>query len=165
MRTGQATTALAVTLLVCGWAAAGYAAPHSAQVAKPTTTIPKPKTKSASSGSLSAKNRTKKTSVNRAPPRERAQMVPTPQRIKEIQSALARKGVFQGEPSGKWDAATVESMKQFQTSQRLNPTGKLDARTLEKLGLGSETAGRGAPLPLPGPEESAVGNSAQQQHP
>ena len=39
-------------------------------------------------------------------------------------------------------------MKQFQSSQGLNASGKIDALTLQKLGLGSETAGRGAPMPL-----------------
>ena len=32
-------------------------------------------------------------------------------------------------------------MKNFQTSHGLNPSGKLDAPTLQKLGLGSQTAG------------------------
>jgi hypothetical protein len=38
-------------------------------------------------------------------------------------------------------------MRKFQAGHGLNPTGKLDAQTLQKLGLGSETAGVAAPLP------------------
>ena len=78
----------------------------------------------------------------------RAQTAPTPDRIREIQSALKREGAYQGEPTGKWDDATVEAMKKYQDKNGLNPTGKIDALTLNKLGLGSETAGKGAPSPL-----------------
>jgi peptidoglycan hydrolase-like protein with peptidoglycan-binding domain len=99
---------------------------------------------------------TKKTSrkSRRSRRRERGQKAPTPQRIQEIQAALAHEGTYQGQPSGKWDAGTVEAMKRFQSAQGLSPTGKLDALTLQKLGLGSEVAGRAAPRPpaqpLPG---------------
>jgi len=77
----------------------------------------------------------------------RGQKAPTPDRIREIQSALNREGAFGGQPTGKWDDATVNAMKKFQENQGLNPTGKIDAVTLVKLGLGSDTAGKGAPIP------------------
>jgi peptidoglycan hydrolase-like protein with peptidoglycan-binding domain len=38
-------------------------------------------------------------------------------------------------------------MKRFQESHGLNPSGKLDAKTLQKLGLGSQTAGIAPPMP------------------
>ena len=76
-----------------------------------------------------------------------AQKAPTPDRIREIQSALQREGAYQGEPTGKWDDSTVEAMRNYQDKNGLNATGKIDALTLQKLGLGSETAGKGAPLP------------------
>jgi peptidoglycan hydrolase-like protein with peptidoglycan-binding domain len=38
-------------------------------------------------------------------------------------------------------------MKKFQGAHGLNPTGKLDAKTLQQLGLGSHTAGAAPPLP------------------
>ncbi len=79
--------------------------------------------------------------------RERGQKAPTSDRISEIQQALARDGSFTGTPNGKWDGATVEAMKKFQEAHGLNPTGKLDAKTLQKLGLGSQTAGAAPPLP------------------
>jgi len=68
----------------------------------------------------------------------------------EIQQALAKNGTYSGKPSGKWDAATVAAMKKFQGEQGLNPTGKMDARSLQKLGLGSEIAGLAAPMPPAG---------------
>jgi peptidoglycan hydrolase-like protein with peptidoglycan-binding domain len=79
--------------------------------------------------------------------RERGQRVPAPERISEIQTALAKDGSFNGKPSGQWDASTVDAMKKFQEAHGLNPSGKLDAKTLQKLGLGSQTAGRAAPIP------------------
>jgi peptidoglycan hydrolase-like protein with peptidoglycan-binding domain len=79
----------------------------------------------------------------------KGQAAPTAERISEIQEALARKGVFTGTPTGQWDDGTVDAMKQFQTANGLTPSGKLDALTLQKLGLGSETAGLAAPTPPP----------------
>jgi peptidoglycan hydrolase-like protein with peptidoglycan-binding domain len=78
--------------------------------------------------------------------REKGQKVPASERISEIQQALAKDGSFTGTPSGKWDDSTVEAMKRFQADHSLNPSGKLDARTLQKLGLGSQTAGVAAPM-------------------
>jgi peptidoglycan hydrolase-like protein with peptidoglycan-binding domain len=75
------------------------------------------------------------------------QMAPTPDRIKEIQTALAASDSYKGEPTGKWDDDSVAAMKHFQQINGLNPSGKLDALSLQKLGLGSDTAGRGAPRP------------------
>lgn len=79
--------------------------------------------------------------------RERGQKAPAADRISEIQTALAKDNSFTGKPNGKWDAATVEAMKRFQESHGLNPSGKLDAKTLQKLGLGSQTAGVAPPVP------------------
>jgi len=79
--------------------------------------------------------------------RERGQKAPTPDRISEIQQALAKDGSYNGKPNGKWDDSTVDAMKKFQESHGLNPSGKLDAKTLQRLGLGSQTAGAAAPQP------------------
>jgi len=77
----------------------------------------------------------------------RGQKAPTSDRISEIQAALGKDGSFNGTPNGKWDNATVDAMKKFQESHGLNPSGKLDAKTLQKLGLGSQTAGLAPPMP------------------
>jgi Putative peptidoglycan binding domain len=89
----------------------------------------------------SGKHTSSKSSSRHAP----GQKAPTAERITEIQQALAKNGALSGEPSGKWDDATSEGMRKFQAAHGLNPTGKLDALTLRQLGLGSTTAGMGAP--------------------
>jgi peptidoglycan hydrolase-like protein with peptidoglycan-binding domain len=93
--------------------------------------------------STSSKNKSKKKSK----PTAHGQKAPTSDRIREIQTALNREGVLSGEPTGKWDDTTIGAMKKYQENHGLNPTGKIDAGTLNKMGLGSDTAGRGAPTP------------------
>ena len=112
-----------------------------ASLAEAQAATPKRSTSSKSGASL---HRTK--SSRKSHGRERGQKVPAPDRISEIQKALAKDGSFTGTPNGKWDAATVEATKKFQESHGLNPTGKLDAKTLQQLGLGSQTAGAAPPL-------------------
>jgi peptidoglycan hydrolase-like protein with peptidoglycan-binding domain len=80
--------------------------------------------------------------------REPKQKVPTPERISEIQSALARSGYYQGNPNGKWDSNAIGAMQKFQSDHGLDATGKLDALSLQKLGLGSDIAGVSAPRPI-----------------
>ena len=137
MRLGRAIPATLVLLLAAGsgvWAATpGPAKPHS--------------TANKTAGTAaSSKPRARKTSKH-SKRRERGQKAPTPDRISEIQQALAKDGSFTGKPGGKWDGPTVEAMKKYQAGHGLNPSGKLDALTLQKLGLGSQTAGVAAPLP------------------
>jgi peptidoglycan hydrolase-like protein with peptidoglycan-binding domain len=79
--------------------------------------------------------------------RERGQKAPTPERISEIQQALAKNGSYAGTPNGKWDDSTTDALEKFQGAHGLNPTGKLDAKTLQQLGLGSPVAGVAAPMP------------------
>jgi peptidoglycan hydrolase-like protein with peptidoglycan-binding domain len=127
---------LTLTLLV----AAGLgvcAAPGQAQVS-----TQKKSTSSRTSRSSHVAKSSKKSKA-----RERGQKVPAPERISEIQQALAKNGSFTGTPNGKWDASTIEATRKFQEAQGLNPTGKIDAKTLQHLGLGSRTAGVAAPMP------------------
>jgi len=77
----------------------------------------------------------------------------------EIQTALAREGFYAGKPTGRWDAVSSEAMKKFQTANGLTATGKLGALSLQKLGLGSEVAGRSAPLPQADPGASVLSES------
>jgi len=129
------------------------AAKHSsANSAVPTRSsshsTPSTRSSSATSGKKSTRTANSRSS-HRKTKKVKGQAAPTPERITEIQEALARKGVFTGTPTGQWDDSTVGAMKRFQTSNGLDPTGKLDALTLQKLGLGSETAGLAAPTPPP----------------
>jgi peptidoglycan hydrolase-like protein with peptidoglycan-binding domain len=106
--------------------------------------------------SVSSKSKKKKVAA-----KPKGQKAPTPDRIKEIQTALQREGAYQGEPNGKWDDATAEAMKKYQDKNGLSPSGKIDALTLEKLGLGSDTAGRGAPVPAASSSQKPTPDSAQ----
>jgi peptidoglycan hydrolase-like protein with peptidoglycan-binding domain len=132
----QKATHLALTLLLA--AGLGVSALNSnAQSASQKKTA----------ASSSAKKSHKKKSTKKLSRWERGQKAPTPDRITEIQQALAKDGSFTGTPNGKWDDSTVDAMKKFQDAHGLNPSGKIDAKTLQQLGLGSQTAGVAAPLP------------------
>jgi|SRR5437016_6307900 len=135
MRLRKATCLARTLLLAAGLGSLGSAA--HAQSATPK------KTSSSRAGAASHGKRPSK----KAKRRERGQKAPTPDRISEIQQALAKDGSFTGKPSGKWDASTIEATKKFQEAHGLNPTGKLDAKTLQQLGLGSQTAGVAPPMP------------------
>jgi putative peptidoglycan binding protein len=100
-----------------------------------------------SSSSTTSKKKKKGSSKSKRNAKVKGQAVPTPDRIKEIQTALQKDGSYEGEPTGKWDAATADAMRKYQDKIGVSPTGKIDAVSLNKLGLGSETAGKGAPVP------------------
>ena len=137
-----------IFLAALGWHAAAFGASRAAarQSAAAQTGAPQ--------GSGTATTTTKKVAprprvIRRRRPRQRVQLAPTAARISEIQSALAAQGVYKAQPNGRWDIASIQAMKDYQASHGLTVSGKLDALTLQKLGLGSEIAGRAAPLPLP----------------
>jgi peptidoglycan hydrolase-like protein with peptidoglycan-binding domain len=124
------TLLVAAGMGVCGGAA------HAQNSAKAKSSGTKPGAKSRHAKSTSPMSR-----------RTVGQKAPEPARISEIQAALGRDGSFSGSPNGKWDDSTVSAMKKFQEANGLNPSGKLDAKTLQKLGLGSQTAGLAPPMP------------------
>jgi len=103
---------------------------------------------SAPASSSTASQKKKSTKKHHASKREPTQKAPTPERISEIQSALARGGYYQGNPNGKWDSNTISAMQKFQSDNGLSNNGKIDASSLQKLGLGSGTAGVDAPKPV-----------------
>src|SRR5260370_2755065 len=135
MRVPKATH-LALTLLV----AAGLGVCATSAQAQGVT-----QKKSASSKSRSSSHRAR--SSKKSQRRERGQKVPTPDRISEIQQALAKDGSFTGKPNGKWDASTIEATRKFQEAHGLNASGKLDAKTLQQFDLGSHTGRVPAPVP------------------
>ena len=122
----------AALLVSAALGASGAARPGTPQTSSSTTTVKKKKRVS---------------SKSKRTPKVKGQAAPTPDRIKEIQSALQKDGSYEGEPTGKWDAATVDAMKKYQDKNGFPSTGKIDAASLNKLGLGSDTAGKGAPVP------------------
>lgn len=127
-------------------AAGSLAVPAVAARSSPQTAANHTTHKSASS---TRKASGSKSSSKKKSKRVKGQSAPTPDRISQIQEALARKGAMDSAPTGKWDDSTADAVRKFQSSNGLNPTGKLDALTLQKLGLGSETAGLAAPTPPP----------------
>lgn len=64
------------------------------------------------------------------------QTAPTPDRYKEIQTALAQKGYLQGEATGVWNQDSAEALRRFQQDQNLQASGKLDSLSIIALGLG-----------------------------
>lgn len=133
---------------------AGLGLPVSILQAR-TTTTEATKKKSSSTSTRSSKTSSSKTMGRRrgkttkrtSSRREKGQKAPTAERVSEIQTALAKDGSFSSTPNGKWDDSTVAAMKKFQAGHGLNPSGKLDAKTLQQLGLGSQTAGVAPPTP------------------
>jgi peptidoglycan hydrolase-like protein with peptidoglycan-binding domain len=123
---------------------------------------PQAASSSSSSSSTSSKSSTTKkkktSSKKKSSKRQSFQKAPTPERISEIQSALARNGYYQGNPNGKWDSNTVGAMQKFQSANGLEANGKLNALSLQKLGLGSSIAGVSAPKPVPPPAGTAPAN-------
>jgi peptidoglycan hydrolase-like protein with peptidoglycan-binding domain len=116
-----------------------------------TTTSKKSPARPAGKRSTSGTRRiSSKSTLTRKGRKQHGQKAPATDRVIEIQAALARNGSLQGEPTGKWDDSTSAAMRRFQASHGLNATGKLDAPTLQRLGLGSEIAGVAAPTPPPG---------------
>jgi peptidoglycan hydrolase-like protein with peptidoglycan-binding domain len=151
MNTSTPSFAIVASILMLSLATPG----SGARSHKPRQSNPQ----ASSSGSASAPSSstsTKKKSKKRRSRREPTQKAPTPDRIKEIQSALARGGYYQGEPNGKWDLNTASAMQKFQSGNGLEPSGKINALSLQKLGLGSEIAGVSAPKPVaPAPAAAA----------
>jgi peptidoglycan hydrolase-like protein with peptidoglycan-binding domain len=144
----------AALMLMAGTSASSAAAQTKA------TAAARPKAKSTTStartGTKAGSRTTKgKTTASRT----RGQTAPTRERIIEIQQALAREGFYSGTPSGKWDAPTSQAMSSFQKAKGLTPTGKLGALSLQKLGLGSEIAGRAAPNPQADTRPSVLSES------
>lgn len=125
---------------LCAQAGWGQKSTHGKK--KPSASAKSTRSGSSNGGSKKLKR------TSRRSRRENGQKAPTSGRIIEIQESLVKNGVYSGQPNGKWDASTVEAMKRFQAGHGLNPSGKLDAKTLQQLGLGSSTAGVAPPAPL-----------------
>ena len=101
--------------------------------------------------------RSRRTVARRAPAPVN-QRVPTKDRYTEIQQALADAGYFTGEADGAWNQNSVEALKAFQDASGFEPTGKIDSRSLIKLGLGPNYESSSAPpsaAPVQGANQGA----------
>jgi len=148
MRFAQAVALLSVLCAFAGFGAPPVSKTTAANksTAKKSTAKATGKTVASSARSKAAKGKsTKKTPA--ATWRTRQQN-PTPERYKEIQQALVDKGYLKGEPSGVWDAASVDAMQRFQSDQKMTPTGKINAPSLIGLGLGAKSAGAQEAAPI-----------------
>jgi hypothetical protein len=99
----------------------------------------------------------------------RARVHLQPERVKEIQQALAHSGYLREEPTGRWDTATRDAMRQYQQANGFAVTGLPEAKPLMKLGLGPHPLPPGLQPPAPlnagiqsDTEASALSNSAPQ---
>ncbi len=57
------------------------------------------------------------------------------ERIKQIQEALAKKGYYVGEINGQYDDLTIDAMRRFQETHKIDVTGYATAQSLRLLGL------------------------------
>ena len=67
-------------------------------------------------------------------------------RIRAAQQALTRLNYYRGPISGQLDDATRRALFEYQVDQRLNPTGNLDGRTAQALGISGAGTVSGAAL-------------------
>ena len=141
--------ALMATLLLLVWCAdAATATKRKTPVKKGTPS------KSAPSKTASKKKAPAKKGAPKKPAvtwRNR-QLAPTPDRYREIQSALAAKGYLKPEDaSGAWNQNSTEALKRFQADQNLDSSGKINSLSLIALGLGPrrDTASAASPPKRP----------------
>jgi peptidoglycan hydrolase-like protein with peptidoglycan-binding domain len=124
---------------------------------------PLPQSSASQSSSASAPSKAASHKKKHHAKREPSQKAPTADRVSEIQSALARGGYYQGDANGKWDSNTVAAVQKFQSANGIEANGKLDAPTLQKLGLGSDIAGVSAPKPTSTPGSTAPASPPSSQ--
>ena len=87
-----------------------------------------------------ARHRTHRLSAHRRShhPTVRGQQSIDPERATQIQQALIREHYLTGDPSGKWDPATIAAMQKYQADQGWQTKLMPDSRALKKLGLGPD---------------------------
>jgi len=145
--------------------------------AGPATASPEKKPTTARRASRKPSRRTPRSSRRgrRTAYRSRlARLHPTPERITEIQKALAETGYLRQDPAGKWDGATREAMRRFQQDNGFPVTGLPEAKSLMKLGLGPHplpqevevnSASRSSAEAVPKAVPSAPGDPPKEQDP
>jgi peptidoglycan hydrolase-like protein with peptidoglycan-binding domain len=95
----------------------------------------KPKPKTATKPVTTKRAAKKKVSARSA--RAKTQSIPTPERYKEIQEALAAKGYLPADQAtGQWNDASVDALKRFQADQKIDSNGRINSMSLIALGLG-----------------------------
>ena len=108
---------------------------QTSQSSSAKTPTPTKKASSTNTRKSTTKHTSHKGKKSRASWRRGQQKV-DPERSREIQEALIRQHYLAGEASGKWDAATEDAMRRFQSDNGWQNKTVPDSRALIKLGLG-----------------------------
>ncbi len=152
MNTRPVVTALVVCLAL---AVSGFAKTAPKKVVRKAPT--KVAARSAAAKKYAAKTKSRRSSpfqnTRYATRRYAAPAAPHSDRITLVQQALIERGHLSGEPTGRWDAASIEALKKFEATQNAKPDGKLDSKMLILLGLGPRYD---ANLALPGARPSEI---------
>lgn len=110
--------------------------------------------KGATSSGTARHTASSRKSAPKAPPptwRNR-QTVPSPDRYREIQDALASRGYLRPEDvTGSWNQSSVDALKRFQREQNLESSGKINSLSLIAMGLGPKRDSAPA-VPAPAPD-------------
>lgn len=119
---------------------------------------PAPRASTKSAGKRATKVSSARRRRSAIPSFRAGQQKPTPDRVRDIQSALIARGYMQGEADGNWGGSTVDALKRFQQDQNLSADGKLTSLSLIALGLGPRRSGlasvpKPAAAPPPAPAE------------
>ncbi len=141
---------MALLLLLAAGAAAQTAktAPKQPPAAEKKAVTARPPA-AAAKQATAKKTTVRKTTARKQAVRPRAQQKPAPERYAEIQQALIGRGFLNSPADGKWNDSSAVALKKFQESQKLAATGRIDALSLIRLGLGPKT---NAGLPPSEPE-------------
>ena len=78
-----------------------------------------------------------------------SQRQPSRERYRQIQQALTDAGFDPGPVDGFWGPNSEDAMADFQEAHDLEPTGRIDALSLIRLGLGPEYETPGTPAETP----------------
>lgn len=70
-----------------------------------------------------------------AAPKRKPPFRATKDQIKQAQSILKQRGLYDGELDSKLSPDTRAALKKYQAAEGLKPTGTLNAGTLEKMGI------------------------------
>lgn len=147
---------LMVSLLLLVWVAEAQTTPAP----KKKAPVKKAPTSSAKKTPTSSKKAPAKKGAPKRPAvtwRNR-QLSPTPDRYREIQSALASKGYLTSEDAtGSWNQNSADALKRFQQDQKLDPSGKINSLSLIALGLGPKRETVAAAPPPKPPQEAPPG--------
>jgi hypothetical protein len=122
--------AATVALGLPGFGSNGVTPKEESSVPKSTASAPKSTPSNAAATTTAKKPTSRITRPNR-------QFTPTPERYKQIEEALCRRGYLSSDQvNGQWNDRSAAALKKFQADQNLVASGKIDSLSLIALGLG-----------------------------